>query len=148
MPSNNTWNVVVGPLTEYLMRENCALQRQLQDLEKKNAKLAGKLVENTRRYAIERCNAQRNLQIALHRIDHLGERLMNAKLKKSHAMRYLRNVNNQNKRFQQLAKQNGANVRMRALPESFLNNLERDETDESENEETTTEASDNEQINA
>lgn len=142
-----TWDIVLGPLGEFMMQENCALRRELARLNAAYSSLytsrllsMQNFVEDTERLEGENMalRADANNLRYWNRMHQM--KIVKLAKKRDHAARLARKVNRDNVSFQKIAKANGVLFKMRAIPESFFRAIEHDsdETDDDTEEETLT----------
>lgn len=138
-----SWDMSVGPVGEYLMQENGALNRELAKMVKLTARLTNEKIDarhqNTvlaAEYERQLTNIRIQLNFARQENNHLRIRAERANLKKRHALTMAQAVNRQNKRFQELAASNGYRFRFRPIPSAFMTFVEEETEDETEVDET------------
>lgn len=136
-----TWDVVLGPLGEYMMQENCALRQELRRMNAAYSSLytsrllsMQNFVEDTERLEGENMalRAEANNLRYWNRLHQM--KIVKLAKKRDHGVRLARSVNRDNVTFQKIAKLNGVLLKLRAIPESFFKALEED-SDETDNEE-------------
>lgn len=131
--NKSTWAVVVGPLGEYLMQENFELYQLVSRTQKQIGMANRAKAANTKYWAEQLNECEQELiatrqQLAMMRMRLAREKVhrQRANMKKQAALRLMRSVNEQNKRFQMVANVNDTRLKLRAVPKSFIESLEED----------------------
>ena len=141
----SSWFVAMGPLGQYLMQENAALQleinrvwRLVRDAEHRNVieiTEAKALLDNERMRSLNFHRYAQNLENQVRKMLSKANRL---RLKKNYCVRLLRQMRIRNQRLVALARANQLTVHMRDIPESHFDSLDQsteDELDTDEDEE-------------
>ena len=133
-PSRKSWDASFGPLGEYMMYESVAFENEANCLRMRYDALCQKYTN----LLTENININDNMNQQILRLtsrinvmrweyNQLEAKNVHIRRRLAHSLRLLSHVNNQNKRFQAIAKRNGVLCKLRAITDSTLERLQRSE---------------------
>ncbi|CAK4202024.1 unnamed protein product [Aphanomyces euteiches] len=110
-PSRTAWDESLGPLGEYMM------------------------CESRDHFNQQRIRLESRINVQRWEYNQLEKKLTAVNRRLQHALRLLSHSNNQNKRFQAVAKRNGVLLKLQAFPDTVFQRLQRTEETSEESEE-------------
>ncbi|CAK4689394.1 unnamed protein product [Aphanomyces euteiches] len=141
-PSRTAWDESLGPLGEYMMCESRAFENENSRLRAAYDDLCLKytsvLTENLNlgdHFNQQRIRLESRINVQRWEYNQLEKKLTAVNRRLQHALRLLSHSNNQNKRFQAVAKRNGVLLKLQAFPDTVFQRLQRTEETSEESEE-------------